>query len=59
MDEGVIIDNFNRKIDFTNTIIIATSNAHSEFIKSHIEAHTDYETLAEELKKKLTDYLSK
>lgn len=55
-DEGRLTDNLGRTIDFTNTIIIATSNAHSEFIKSHLEAHTAFETIAEELKKKLTDY---
>jgi ATP-dependent Clp protease ATP-binding subunit ClpC len=31
MDEGVIIDNFNRKIDFTNTIIVLTGNIGAEF----------------------------
>jgi ATP-dependent Clp protease ATP-binding subunit ClpC len=55
-DDGRLTDNFGRVVDFTNTIIIATSNAHSEFIKTHIEAHTPMETIAEELKKKLTDY---
>lgn len=55
-DDGRLTDNLGRTIDFTNTIIIATSNAHSEFIKTHIEAHTPMETIAEELKKKLTDY---
>jgi len=55
-DEGRLTDNLGRTVDFTNTIIIATSNAHSDFIKSHIEAHTPFETITEELKKKLTDY---
>jgi len=55
-DDGRLTDNLGRTIDFTNTVIIATSNAHSEFIKTHIEAHTPFETIAEELKKKLTDY---
>ncbi|OGM90245.1 hypothetical protein A3J77_00035, partial [Candidatus Wolfebacteria bacterium RBG_13_41_7] len=55
-DEGRLTDNLGRTIDFTNTIIIATSNAHSDFIKSHLEAHTPFETVTEELKKKLTDY---
>jgi hypothetical protein len=30
MDEGVIIDSFNRKIDFTNTIIVLTGNIGAE-----------------------------
>lgn len=55
-DDGRLTDNLGRTIDFTNTVIIATSNAHSEFIKTHIEAHTPFETITEELKKKLTDY---
>lgn len=55
-DEGRLTDNLGRTIDFTNTIIIATSNAHSNFIKSHLEAHTPFKTITEELKKKLTDY---
>jgi ATP-dependent Clp protease ATP-binding subunit ClpB len=55
-DEGRLTDNLGRTVNFTNTIIIATSNAHSEFIKTHIEAHTLFETITEELKKKLTDY---
>ncbi len=55
-DDGRLTDNLGRTIDFTNTVIIATSNAHSEFIKTHIEAHTPFETITEELKRKLTDY---
>lgn len=31
MDEGIITDNFNRKIDFTNTIIVMTGNIGAEF----------------------------
>ena len=31
MDEGYIIDNFNRKIDFSNVIIILTGNIGAEF----------------------------
>ncbi len=55
-DDGRLTDNFGRTVDFSNTIIIATSNAHSDFIKSHIEAHTSIESISEELKKKLTEY---
>lgn len=55
-DDGRLTDNLGRVVDFTNTIIIATSNAHSDFIKTNIEARTPIETIAEELKKKLTDY---
>jgi ATP-dependent Clp protease ATP-binding subunit ClpC len=31
MDEGSIVDNFNRKIDFSNTIIVLTGNIGAEF----------------------------
>jgi len=55
-DDGRLTDNLGRLVDFTNTVIIATSNAHSDFIKTHIEAHAVFATIAEELKKKLTDY---
>jgi len=55
-DEGRLTDNLARTIDFTNTIIIATSNAHSDFIKSRLEARAPFRTITEELKKKLTDY---
>ena len=55
-DEGRLTDNLGRTVDFTNAVIIATSNAHSDFIKTHIEAHTPFETITEQLKKKLTDY---
>ncbi len=51
-DDGRLTDNLGRVVDFTNTIIIATSNAHSDFIKGHIEAHTPIEIITEELKKK-------
>ena len=55
-DEGRLTDNLGRLVDFQNTIIIATSNAHSEFIKTEIEQGKAMESIAEELKKKLTDY---
>ncbi len=55
LDDGRLTDNLGRTIDFSNTILIATSNAHSDFIKTHIDAHTPIETIADELKKKLTD----
>jgi ATP-dependent Clp protease ATP-binding subunit ClpC len=55
-DDGRLTDNLGRLVDFTNTIIIATSNAHSEFIKTEIEQGKTMESITEELKKKLTDY---
>ena len=55
-DEGRLTDNQGRVIDFTNTIIIATSNALSDYIKQEIEKGTPFQVLTERLKKKLTDY---
>ena len=55
-DEGRLTDNLGTTIDFTNTIIIATSNAHSDFIKSEIEKGRSIEDISTELKKKLSDY---
>ncbi|HOD96710.1 MAG TPA: ATP-dependent Clp protease ATP-binding subunit [Candidatus Paceibacterota bacterium] len=55
-DDGRLTDNLGRVIDFTNTIIIATSNAHSALIKERIETGVAMEQIAAELKQKLTDY---
>jgi len=55
-DDGRLTDNLGRVADFQNTIIIATSNAHSDFIKSEIERGQSMEAIFEELKKKLTQY---
>lgn len=55
-DEGRLTDNLGNTIDFTNTIIIATSNALSDYIKDEIEKGTAFNTLTEQLKKKLTNY---
>ena len=56
LDEGYVTDNLGQRIDFTNTIIICTSNAHSEFIKQQIEQGRNTSDFEEELKSKLTDY---
>ncbi len=55
-DDGRLTDNLGRLVDFTNTIIIATSNAHSDFIKTEIEKGRIMKDISEELKKKLTVY---
>lgn len=54
-DDGRLTDSLGRTVDFQNTIIIATSNAHSDLIKSEIEKGTNVKALSELLKKKLTD----
>ena len=55
-DDGRLTDSIGRTVDFQNTIIIATSNAHSNFIKEEIEKGTPYAALAEDIKKKLAEF---
>ena len=55
-DDGRLTDSTGRVVDFQNTIIIATSNAHSVFIQSEIANGVSSEAIADGLKKKLTDY---
>lgn len=56
LDDGRITDNVGRVVDFQNTIVIATSNANSDFIKEAIEAGRSVEDIKDEFKKKLTSY---
>jgi len=56
-DDGRLTDSLGRTVDFQNTIIIATSNAHSDFIKTEIEGGKKIEEISEELKKRLTSFL--
>lgn len=55
LDDGRLTDGMGRTVSFENTIIIATSNAHSDFIKREIENKTSSADLAEILKAKLTE----
>ena len=55
-DDGRLTDSLGRTADFTNTILITTSNAHSDFIKEEIEKGKKSADLAEELKHRLTTY---
>lgn len=55
-DDGRLTDSMGRTANFENTIIIATSNAHSDFIKEQVEKGVLIESIADELKKKLTTY---
>ena len=43
-------------MDFQNTIIIATSNAHSVFVKQELENKKSVKEIAENLKMKLSEY---
>ncbi|MDP3881163.1 MAG: AAA family ATPase, partial [bacterium] len=56
LDDGRLTDSIGRTVDFSNTIIIATSNAHSTLIKEELENGRTMLALTEELKSKLTDY---
>jgi ATP-dependent Clp protease ATP-binding subunit ClpC len=56
LDEGRLTDSSGRLVDFRNTIIIATSNAHSVLVQKHVQEHGDIAGFAEELKKRLSEY---
>jgi len=53
MDEGYITDGIGRKVDFKNSIIIATSNAGYKVILSALKERTEWP----KVKAKLLDYL--
>ncbi len=55
LDDGRLTDNLGRTIDFTNTIIIATSNAHSDIINESLSKGEQMSDIAEYLKKRLVD----
>ncbi len=54
-DDGRLTDNLGRTVDFQNTIIIATSNAHSDIINEAMRAGQKMSEIGEYLKRKLTD----
>jgi ATP-dependent Clp protease ATP-binding subunit ClpC len=55
LDDGRLTDNLGRTVDFTNTIVIATSNAHSDIINSSLAKGESMASIAEYLKSRLTD----
>lgn len=55
MDDGRLTDNLGRTVDFTNTIIIATSNAHSDIINEALSKGESVADIADYLKKRLVD----
>lgn len=55
LDDGRLTDNLGRTVDFTNTIVIATSNAHSDIINEALNQGQSMAQIAEYLKRKLTD----
>jgi ATP-dependent Clp protease ATP-binding subunit ClpC len=56
-DDGRLTDNMGRVVDFTNTIIIATSNAHSDLINEALGKGESMTDIAEYLKARLVDVL--
>jgi len=54
-DDGRLTDNLGRTVDFQNTVIIATSNAHSDIINEAMNQGQSMTDIAEYLKKKLVD----
>lgn len=55
LDDGRLTNNLGRIVDFQNTIIIATSNAHSDIINAALREGQTMMQIADNLKKKLTD----
>jgi ATP-dependent Clp protease ATP-binding subunit ClpC len=55
LDDGRLTDGFGRTVDFTNTIIIATSNAHSDIINDALAKGESMGDIAEYLKTRLVD----
>lgn len=49
MDDGRLTDGMGHTVDFTNTIIIATSNAGTQYIQQEIEKGTSTEVIREHL----------
>ncbi len=54
-DDGRVTDEIGNVVDFTNTIIIATSNAHAILIQEKIKEGASIEVIRKLLKEKLTD----
>lgn len=55
LDDGRLTDNEGRVVDFGNTIIIATSNAHSEFITESLREGKSMKDISEGFKRQLVD----
>ncbi|MEK7532605.1 MAG: ATP-dependent Clp protease ATP-binding subunit [Patescibacteria group bacterium] len=59
MDDGRLTDSVGRVVDFTNVILIATSNAGSQFIQDQVRAGAAYEVIQEGLlTKELRNYFT-
>lgn len=54
-DDGRLTDNLGRTVDFSNTVIVATSNAHSELVNEALSKGESMSDVADYLKKRLVD----
>lgn len=54
LDEGKMTDNLGNEVDFTHTIIIATSNAEARYIEEAVNNKTPYKEVQAQLTQKLT-----
>lgn len=57
LDEGAVNDGLGRRIDFTNTIIIATSNVGSKEIADLVAKGNNYDTIARQITPRLREFL--
>ena len=55
-DDGRLTDSLGRTVQFQNIIVIATSNAQSDFVKAEIEKGRSIAEISDELKDNLTTY---
>jgi ATP-dependent Clp protease ATP-binding subunit ClpC len=55
-DDARLTDDLGRTVDFSNTIIIATSNAHSDIVNEALSQGETMAQIADYLKKKLVDF---
>ena len=54
LDDGRLTDNLGRLASFENSIIIATSNAESEFVQTALDSGVPFSELVEEIRKRLS-----
>ena len=55
LDDGRLTDSLGRTVDFTNTILIATSNAHSDIINEALSKGETMSDIEDYIKKRLVD----
>ncbi len=53
LDDGHITDGYGKRVDFTNAMVIATSNAGSEFIRESVQQNVPAATLKPQLLERL------